>query len=58
MKIFKQIIGYGLLIAFIGGLINKFSNSISDIPGSEFIVLLAILIVIIILFGISRVLQH
>ena len=58
MKLFKQIIGYGLLIAFIGSLAYKFNNSISDIPGSEFLVLLAILIVLILLMGISRVLQH
>jgi len=58
MKLFKQILGYSLLIAFIGGLMYKFSNSISDVPGSEFLVLLAILIVLILLMGISRVLQH
>jgi len=58
MKLFKQIIGYTLLIAFIGSLAYKFNQSISDIPGSEFLVLLAILIVLILLMGISRVLQH
>ena len=55
MKIFKQLIGYSLLIAFIGSLMYKFNNSVSDIPGSEFIVLLAVFIVIILLFGISKI---
>jgi len=58
MKLFKQILGYSLLIAFIGSLAYKFNNSISDIPGSEFLALLAILIVLFLLMGISRVLQH
>jgi hypothetical protein len=58
MKLFKQIIGYSMLIAFIGSLAYKFNESISDVPGSEFIVLLAIFIVIILLFVIGRILQH
>ncbi len=58
MKLFKQILGYSLLIAFIGSLAYKFNKSISDVPGSEFIVLLAIVIVLFLLMGISRVLQN
>jgi hypothetical protein len=58
MKLFKQIIGYGLLIAFLGSLAFKFNDSISDVPGSEFIVLMAILFVLMILFGINKILQH
>ena len=34
------------------------NDCFEDVPGSEFIVLLAILIVLMLLMGISRVLQH
>ena len=58
MKLFKQIIGYTLLITFLGSLAYKFNQSLEDVPGSEFIVLLAILIILFLLMGISRILQH
>lgn len=58
MKRFKQIIGYSLLLVFIVAMVDRFYKSISDVPGREFIVLLVLLIVLILIMGISRILQH
>lgn len=53
---FQQIVGYILLIGFIGFLVYKFTVLVSDQQGSSLITFLVVLIVVVLLLAIRRIL--
>jgi hypothetical protein len=53
----KQVIGWGLLIVFIGFLGNKFYHAVEDLPYAGLITYLSVMILILILIGVGRQLR-
>jgi len=56
--IFKRIVGFVMLFAFLGFLTYKFTVLVSDQDGSGFITFLVVLILIALILGIRKILSH
>jgi hypothetical protein len=56
--IFKRVVGFVMLFAFLGFLTYKFLVLVSDQDGSGFITFLVVLILIVLILGIRKILSH
>ncbi len=56
--LFKRIMGFVLLTAFIGFMGNKFMDSLAGNDDAPFIIAIAVVVLLMILLGINRILTH
>lgn len=56
--IFKRVVGFVMLFAFLGFLGYKFTVLVSDQDGSGFITFLVVLVLIVLLLAIRRIISY